>query len=120
MSSIIASVLVWIAVALAIVCSIGVGIMKNAFERLHFSAIVVSFSTWLIIAAVWIDDPDWQARLKAACIGVLLFLMNAVLSHATARAIRIRDKGQVAPRGDESVRVITREHPAGTPKRGLQ
>lgn len=120
MSSLIASVLVWAAVALAIVCAIGVGITRNAFERLHFSAAVVSFSTWLVILAVWIDDPNWQARLKTACIGVLLFLMNAVLSHATARAIRIRDKGQIEPRRDETVRVVTQEHPAGTQKRGLR
>ncbi|HEV2206723.1 MAG TPA: monovalent cation/H(+) antiporter subunit G [Candidatus Acidoferrales bacterium] len=120
MTALIASVLVGLAVALAIVCSIGIGIMKNAFERLHFSAIVVSFGTWLIIVAVWIDDPNWQARLKAVCIGVLLFLMNAVLSHATARAIRIRDKGQIEPHEDESVRMITREHPAGILHKGAQ
>jgi monovalent cation/proton antiporter MnhG/PhaG subunit len=117
-ATLIASVLVWMGVALAIVSAIGLGIMKNAFERLHFNAIVVSFSTWLIILAVWIDDPSWQARLKSASIGVLLFLMNAVLSHATARAIRIRDEGQVEPREGDKIRVITREHPTGIPRKG--
>jgi multicomponent Na+:H+ antiporter subunit G len=118
--AIIAGVLVWLAVGLAVVCSVGLGIMENALERLHLSAIVVSFSTWLIVAAIWIDDPSWPARLKAVCIGVLLFLMNAVLSHATARAIRIREAGQVEPLAGEKTRRITPERPAGISRKGRE
>lgn len=114
----IASILVWIAVALAVVCSIGLGVMKNALERLHFSAMVVSFSSGLLVVAIWMDDPDWQARWKAVCIGLLLFLMNAVLSHATARAIRIRSEGQLGPHAEEEIRVIRNERPRGVPRRG--
>ncbi len=102
----VAAVLVGIAVALALLCSIGVGIMKNPLERLHFSAPVTSFSVALIACAMWIDDPNWQARLKVALIAVIMFLMNAVLSHATARAIRIREDKHFEPQSGERIPLI--------------
>ncbi len=116
--ALIASVLVWIAVGLAIVCAIGMAIMKTAFERLHFSAIVASLCAGLIVLGVWLDDPNWQARLKGLCIAILLFVMNGVLSHATARAIRIREVKRLDPGSDEKILLITKEHPAGIPRKG--
>lgn len=116
--ALIASVLVWIAVALAIICSTGLAIVKTAFERLHFSAILASFCTGLIVLAVWLDDPSWQARLKGLAIAILLFVMNGVLSHATARAIRIRQEKRLDLTSDEKILLITREHPAGIPRKG--
>ncbi len=100
----IASVLVAVAVALAIVCSTGVAVMEDALQRLHFSAAVTSFSTGLIVAAVWLDDPNWQARLKALLIAVVLFVMNSVFSHSTARAIRVRESKQLYPEFDSKLR----------------
>lgn len=113
-----ASILVWIAVALAVFCAIGLAIMRTAFERLHYSAILASSCTALIVAAVWLDDPNWQARLKALFIAILLLLMNGVLSHATARAIRIRQNKRLDIEGGEKVLLITKEHPAGIPRKG--
>ncbi|HTU33816.1 MAG TPA: monovalent cation/H(+) antiporter subunit G [Candidatus Acidoferrum sp.] len=113
-----ASLLVWIAVALAIFCAIGVAITRTAFERLHFSAILASLCTALIILAVWLDDPSWQARLKGLFIAILLFVMNGVLSHATARAIRIRQAKRLDIDAGERIPVITQEHPAGIPRKG--
>lgn len=109
----IAAVLVAIAVALAIVCAYGVAIVNKALERLHFSASVTSFSAVLIAVAVWIDDPAWQARLKVALTALVLFVMNSVLSHATARAIRIRDDQHFEPQPKDRIPLITPEHPRG-------
>lgn len=113
-----ASVLVWIAVALAIVGGVGVAIMGDAFERLHFSTVPASFCAALIVVAVWLDDPNWQARLKVLFVAILLFLMNGILSHATARAIRIRQNKQLDIAADEKILLITQEHPAGVPRKG--
>lgn len=111
----IAAVLVSIAVGLALACSIGVGIMQNALQRLHFSAPVTSLSVALIACAVWIDDPNWQARLKVVLIAGIMFLMNAILSHATARAIRIREDRRFKPEPSESVSLIARGSAAAAP-----
>jgi monovalent cation/proton antiporter MnhG/PhaG subunit len=81
------------AVALAIVCSIGLLVMRDAYQRLHFSAPVVTLSMLLICIAVFIEERDSQARIKVVLIYVLMLVMNSVLSHATGRAIRIRRTG---------------------------
>ncbi|HET6145221.1 MAG TPA: monovalent cation/H(+) antiporter subunit G [Candidatus Acidoferrales bacterium] len=112
----IASILVSVSVALAIVSSIGLGIAKEAFERLHFSSAVTSFSAGLIVVAVWLDDPDWQSRLKVILVAVILFVMNSVLSHATARAIRIREAKHLQPEPIDKIPLITRENPTGLSK----
>lgn len=104
--SAVAAVLVGIAVALALACSVGIAVMRSALERLHFSAPVTSLSVALIACAVWIDDPNWEARLKIVLIAVIMFLMNAILSHATARAIRIRDDKHFEPRRSERIPLI--------------
>jgi multisubunit Na+/H+ antiporter MnhG subunit len=109
----IASVLVGIAVALAILCAFGVALVTKPLERLHFSSPVTSFSASLIAIAVWIDDPTWQSRLKVALVAVVLFVMNAILSHATARAIRIRDDKHFEPQPADRIPLITKENPAG-------
>jgi monovalent cation/proton antiporter MnhG/PhaG subunit len=108
----VAAVLVGMAVALALACSLGIAVMKNALERLHFSAPVTSFGVALIACAVWLDDPNWQARLKVVLIALIMFLMNAILSHATARAIRIREDQHFESRPDDRIPLITEEHPA--------
>lgn len=109
----IAAVLVGIAVALSLACSIGVAVMKSALERLHFSATVSSFGAGLIACAVWIDDPTWQSRLKVVLVALVLFVMNSVLSHATARAIRIRDHHHFEPHPEDHIPLIAQEHPRG-------
>jgi multisubunit Na+/H+ antiporter MnhG subunit len=110
---IIAGVLVAVAVALAIICSVGLAIVTTTLERLHFSATVTSFSAALITAAVWIDDPTWQSRLKVLLTAIVLFVMNSILSHSTARAIRIRQEKHFEPRPGDEIGVITKENPTG-------
>lgn len=109
----IASVLVVIAVAIALVCSIGLAIVTKPLERLHFSSTVTSFSAVLITVAVWLDDPSWQSRLKVLLTAVVLFVMNSILSHSTARAIRIRQDRHFEPRPEDKIPLLTRENPTG-------
>lgn len=109
----IASVLVSIATALAFICAIGLAIVTKPLERLHFSATVTSFSAALIAAAVWLDDPTWQSRLKVLLIAIVLFVMNSILSHSTARAIRIRQARHFEPRPEDHVGLIAKENPTG-------
>jgi monovalent cation/proton antiporter MnhG/PhaG subunit len=113
--STVAAVLVGISVALSLVCSVGLVVMKSPLERLHFSAPVTSFGVGLIACAVWIDDPNWQARLKIVLIAVVMFLMNGILSHATARAIRIREDQHFEPEPSERIPFVTEN---GSPHHG--
>jgi monovalent cation/proton antiporter MnhG/PhaG subunit len=103
-----------LAVLVAIVCSVGVMVMRDPFQRLHFSAPVVTFSTLLIAIGVWVEEKDPQARIKVVLIGVVLFLMNSVLTSATAKAVRIRQQGHWEPHEEERIAVNGRDEVAGT------
>ncbi len=109
-------ILLGLAVGLAIVCSFGMAIMRDAFQRLHFSASIVSFSSLFIVAAVFLEESQAQARLKVVLIAVLLFCLNAVLTHATAKAIRVRKAGHWEVRPEEHIPLEGKEK-AGQEKR---
>jgi monovalent cation/proton antiporter MnhG/PhaG subunit len=111
---IIIGILLGIAVLLAILCSVGVMVMRDAFQRLHFPAVVVTLSTLLIAIAVWVEEKDPQARIKVILIGLLLFVMNSVLTAATAKAVRIHQQGHWEPHPEEKIPVIGRDEVAGT------
>lgn len=111
---IIVGILIGIAVALAIICSVGVMVMRDPFQRLHFSAVVVTFSTLLIAIAVWVEEKDPQARIKVVLIGLILFVMNSVLTAATAKAVRVQQQGHWEPHPEEKIPVMGRDEVAGT------
>ncbi len=110
---IITGLLLGVAVALALVCSIGVLVMRDAFQRMHFCSPVVCISSFLIAAAVWVEDDDPQSRIKSLLIAVLLLVMNSLLTHATAKAVRIHGRGHWPPRPEEQIPIVGRDEIAG-------
>jgi multisubunit Na+/H+ antiporter MnhG subunit len=109
----ITGILLGLAVALAIVSAVGMAAVRNTLQRLHFSALVVSFSGGLVVVAVWIEQADAQARIKVLLTVGLMFVMNSILTHATARAVRVRRTGTWDPAPDEKISVLGSEHIAG-------
>ncbi|HKU19710.1 MAG TPA: monovalent cation/H(+) antiporter subunit G [Terriglobales bacterium] len=96
-------VLVWATVLTCLVCCLGIALMKNLFERLHYMATVSTVATVALLAAVVIEQGWGQAAIKMSLIVVVLFLMNAVLTHATARAARVRSSGHWQPAEGEKI-----------------
>lgn len=80
-------------VALTLFCSAGLLLMRNAYERLHFITPPASVGGFLLTIAVFVAEPQLVAGLKTLLISILLLFSNAVVSHATARAARIRELG---------------------------
>jgi len=95
-----------LAVAVTILCAIGVCVTRDPYQRLHFSAPVVSFGIAFIGIAVWIEDHDPQARIKIILIALVLMFMNSILTYATARAVRIRDAGHWEVRPHEPIQFV--------------
>jgi len=93
-------VIVWILVVVAfLTCAMSVlGVLlthRNAYDGMHFTGPASSVAPVALAIAVLIDfGPFSQAGLKALLIAVLLILLNAVVVHATARALRIREHGR--------------------------
>jgi multisubunit Na+/H+ antiporter MnhG subunit len=111
--SIATGILLGAAVVLAILCAVGVLVMRDPLQRLQFSAAVVGLSAGLIAVAVWLEESDAQARIKVLLIWAVLFVMNSILTHATARAFRIRRVGRWRPQPEEGIPVIGRNAAAG-------
>jgi multicomponent Na+:H+ antiporter subunit G len=94
-------VLLWIGVATTAVCTLGMLLMKDFYEKLHYMAAVSTVAAALIVAAVLLQEGWGQAGIKAILVGLVSLFMNAVLTHATARAARVRTLGHWTVRPEE-------------------
>lgn len=103
---VVTGILLALAVGLALLCSLGLAVMRDPWQRLQFTTPVVAWSAGLIAVAVWLAEGDWQARIKVLLVAGLLFVMNAILASATARAARIRRAGRWPLHRDENVPIV--------------
>lgn len=87
-------VLLSVGVVCAVLSCFAVLIMKDLYERLHYLSPPTTVSIICFTAAVIADKHLSQAGIKALLIMVVLLLTNAILTHATARAARVRQFGR--------------------------
>lgn len=87
-------VLLAIGVLCTVLSSLALLLMKDLYERLHYLSPPATVTIICFTAAVIFDKHLSQAGIKAVLIMVVLLAMNAVLTHATARAARIRQFGR--------------------------
>jgi multisubunit Na+/H+ antiporter MnhG subunit len=89
------AILLVLAVASEVVCVVGVIAGATVYDRLHYSGATTAVAPFLVFAAVVVEEgtagPSWNAGFVA----VALFVLNAALSHATARVARQRQRGDV-------------------------
>jgi len=71
-----------------IVCCIGVLAMRNVFDRLHYAGAGTTLGPVLIGVAVMIRESVSAGGLETIATVALVFLLNPVLTIATARAAR--------------------------------
>ena len=97
-------ILLGLAVVVAILSSIGIAVMRDPYQRLHFISPPASVSALLVTVAIFLGEKQKQAGGKAALVAFLLYFMNAVITHATARAHFVREKGTWPPK--EPIEVV--------------
>jgi multicomponent Na+:H+ antiporter subunit G len=85
------------AVFVAWLSAIGLWAMRDPYQRLHFISPPASLSALCVTVAVLLGEKQKQAGGKAALVAFLLYFMNAVVTHATARAHFVREKGKWPP-----------------------
>jgi len=95
--------LVWVAVGLTLFCCVGTLVVRTSLERLHFMAPVVALALLFLGISVALTSGLGTGVAKILFTMVLLVLTNSVLSHATARAGRIRDEDTWLPSGHDRV-----------------
>lgn len=89
-----AAVLLTGGVGITLLCCIGVLALNDAFDRLHFITSANTLSSALIALAVAVGKPLSNTTLKTILLLVLMIISGPILSHATARAVRIRRHGE--------------------------
>ena len=87
----IVDILVGAAVALNLLSAIGAMVMRDAYQRLHYLAPPSSLAPLLLTIALFVGEPDKLVGCKMLVLLLVLNAINGVVTHATARAARIRD-----------------------------
>jgi monovalent cation/proton antiporter MnhG/PhaG subunit len=87
------SVLLGICLVICVICCLALAALRNFYVRLHYLAPVTTVAFVPLLIAVVIREGIGQAAMKAILVFAALLLINAVLTHATARAARVRELG---------------------------
>jgi multicomponent Na+:H+ antiporter subunit G len=91
---VVVGVLLTIGVASVLISCIGVVAMRTPLDRLHFTAPAGTIAPVAFAVAVLVEEPLSSAGVKAVLVALLILVTTPALSHATARAVRIREHGR--------------------------
>lgn len=88
MTNIAVDVLLGLGVALELLCVVGVVVMRDTFDRLHYVGAATTVPAFLIVAAVLCREHLSSGGIQALVAVGLMFFLFPVLLTATARAAR--------------------------------
>jgi multisubunit Na+/H+ antiporter MnhG subunit len=87
-------VLVALGVAVQLAACLGFAAMRSAIDRLHYAGAATVVGPALVAAAVCVEEGLFTTNgLNAVVVALLLALLGSALAIATARAIRLRERG---------------------------
>jgi multicomponent Na+:H+ antiporter subunit G len=81
------------AVAVELACGLALFVVKDSFDRLHFLGPAATLGPLLVVSALVIENALSTNGVKAILAGALLLLTGPIVTHATARAARVRQYG---------------------------
>ena len=87
----------------ALLSSLGVLIVSDFYDRLHYMGPAGSVGAVAIATSILLRDPSSPEGIKVFMVGVLLAVTNSVLTHATARAGRVHQLGDWKPQKGEQI-----------------
>ena len=91
-TQIIATVLLALGVVLELFAVLGVVVMRDVFDRLHYVGLA-GYGALLIAVAILVRESWSLIGDKALATGAVLVLVSPVLVHTTARSLRTRVRG---------------------------
>jgi len=92
-----ADILLGLAVVLVITSSVGVLVMRDPFQKLHFVTPAALVAPALVALAVLVR-MGMTENTGETCLALLFMVIaGPYLSHATMRALRVREKGDWRP-----------------------
>lgn len=91
-----AAILLVVCVFGNLLTSVGLVKTKNLYDQIHYLAPCSLLGAPCLAAAIVLHEGLTQGGAKAILIAVLLLLGNPVLSHATARAGKVRRENRIS------------------------
>lgn len=92
-ASILADVCLGAAVLVVVASAVGVLVMRDVYQKLHFLTPISIVAPLLVAAAVTLRE-GWHANTGQTWLAVaLVCVASPILGHATMRAARVRDRG---------------------------
>jgi multicomponent Na+:H+ antiporter subunit G len=82
-----------LALALEVVAVLGMVAMADVFDRLHYVSLA-SFGGVALAAAILVAEGPSMIAVKGGLTVLVLMTTSPVLTHATARAVRDRERRQ--------------------------
>ena len=101
MNGTLVDVLLALGVTAELVCVAGCTLMRSVFDRLHYTSAGTTVGPLLILAALLGKEGLNSSGLQSIAAVAILFLVNPIVVHATARAARRIDFGDVEPSGEK-------------------
>ena len=101
--AVVAALLV-VGVGVTLASCVGVLVMRSAYDRLHYTSAASTVAPLAVAAAIVVQEGRSAAAVKAVLVALALLVTNPVLTHATARAGRVREFGEWTVQPGERVK----------------
>jgi multisubunit Na+/H+ antiporter MnhG subunit len=89
-------------VAIAWVSGLGLCLMRGAFGRLHYVGLASLLLPTVVTLAILLDASSVQTSIKAVMVAVIFVITAPAVTHATARAVYVRElEGKRPPRHED-------------------
>jgi monovalent cation/proton antiporter MnhG/PhaG subunit len=85
--------------------SVGMVLLRDVYQRIQYTYPAATVGLMAVVAAIMIHKSLSQAGIKTLVTGLIVFWTNPVISHATARAARVREFGNWTPSEKENIQV---------------
>lgn len=91
-SHVIAALLLWLGVGLELFAVLGVVVMRDVFDRLHYVGLA-GYGALLIGISILVRESWSLLGDKSLATGAVLLVIGPLLVHTTARSFRTRKRG---------------------------
>ena len=98
MKDVLSDTLLGLAVMIVLGASVGVLVMRDAYQKLHFVTPAALVAPALVALAIFVQVGLFENTGETLLALLFMVIAGPFLSHATMRAIRVREKGDWRPR----------------------
>ena len=85
--------------------SVGMVLLRDVYQRIQYTYPAATVGLVAVVVAIVIHKSISQAGIKTMVAGLIVFWTSPVISHATARAARVREFGNWTPNEKENIQL---------------